>query len=63
MSLARYLTAEEAAEILRVKPQTLRVWRRNGKGPRFSRPSHSVVLYSEEEIERFLSARTFGGAA
>ena len=61
--MTSYLTTTEAAARLRVRPQTLRAWRLSGKGPRFSKPSASRVLYAEEELTRFLEERTFAHTA
>lgn len=61
--MTNYLTTTEAAARLRVRPQTLRAWRLNGKGPRFSKPSASRVLYAEEELKRFIEERTFAHTA
>jgi len=61
--MTSYLTTTEAAARLRVRPQTLRAWRLSGKGPRFSKPSASRVLYAETEIARFLEVRTFAHTA
>jgi len=56
---SRFLTTAEAAERLRTASQTLRLWRLRGSGPKYIKPSRSRVLYAEEEIERFLEARTY----
>lgn len=61
--MTNYLTTTEAAARLRMKPQTLRAWRLAGRGPRFSKPSASRVLYAEAEITRFLEERTFAHTA
>lgn len=61
--MTNYLTTTEAAGRLKMKPQTLRAWRLSGKGPRFSKPSASRVLYAEEELTRFLEDRTFAHTA
>lgn len=61
--MGRYLTTDEAAARLHVLPQTMRLWRLRGVGPKFTKPSRSRVLYQEEQIEAFLEARTFGSTA
>lgn len=57
--MENYLTTTETAERLRLAPQTLRLWRLRGVGPRYVKPSRSRVLYPEEEITSFLKSRTF----
>ncbi|MBK9966142.1 MAG: helix-turn-helix domain-containing protein [Holophagales bacterium] len=57
--MVRYLTTTEAADRLRLAPQTLRVWRANGVGPSYVKPSRSRVLYPYEAITSFLESRTF----
>ena len=61
--MSRYLTTNEAAGRLRQSPQTLRLWRLRGVGPKYTKPSRSRVLYAEEEIVRFLESRTYGSTA
>lgn len=61
--MGNYLTTAEAAERLRVAPQTMRIWRSRGDGPRFSKPTANRVLYAEEEISRFLQDRTYSSTA
>jgi predicted DNA-binding transcriptional regulator AlpA len=51
------------AERLGIAPQTLRLWRMQGRGPRYVRLSVGRVAYDEREIERWLAARTFGSTA
>lgn len=54
----RLLTAEEAAEKLRLKPQTLAKWRVTGDGPKYRRIG-TRALYEKREVERWLEARTY----
>lgn len=61
--LTTYLTTNETAERLRQKPQTLRLWRLRGVGPRYVKPSRSRVLYPEDEVEAFLRDRTYASTA
>lgn len=61
----RILTAREAAEYLRMKPNTLAQLRMNGGGPRYSRVSpdpRSKVLYRQSALDLFLDQREFGSA-
>lgn len=61
--MSKYLTTNEAAERLRQAPQTLRLWRLRGIGPKYTKPSRSRVIYAEAEIEKFLEAHTYGSTA
>ena len=47
------LTTKEAAEMLRLSPETLRSWRREGIGPDYMRIGPWKIFYALEEIERF----------
>lgn len=58
-----YLTTNEAAQWLRVAPQTLRLWRLRGSGPRYTKPSTNRVLYSRGDLASFLAARTYTSTA
>ena len=44
-----YLTTSETADITRMKPQTLRVWRWRGDGPPFKKIG-SRVFYDRSEV-------------
>ena len=50
------LTTGETAVLLRLQPQTLRVWRYRGGGPRYLKIGNRVV-YSRQDIEAWLSTR------
>lgn len=54
----RYLTTVEVAELLNVKPDTVRKWRQEvGKGPRWTRwPGTRLVRYESAEVERWRHA-------
>ena len=49
-------TEKECAEILRVKPETLRQWRYLKRGPRFRKSGRSV-LYARKDVEAWLTAQ------
>ncbi len=49
-----YLTTEEAAEYLRVRPATLKTWRSRGSGPEFYRPSPGIVRYTVADLDRWV---------
>lgn len=56
----------QAARMLGVEPQTLRVWRLLGKGPRYCRLSDNArgrAAYRVEDLEEWLRARTFGSTS
>ena len=55
----RQLTATEAAEALALKPQTLRIWRLKGIGPRYVRYGgpRGRVTYRESDIEAWIAER------
>lgn len=53
------LLSGEAAVYLRVKPQTLRVWRLRGCGPKYVRYGgrHGRVCYRIEDLEDWVRTR------
>ena len=50
------LTNEEAASYLRLRPQTLRVWRYKRKGPQFLKIGNKVC-YRRDDLDRWLESR------
>lgn len=50
-----YLTTQEAADLLRLRKNTLEVWRIQGRGPVFLKLG-SRVLYEREALENFATA-------
>lgn len=56
------LTREELATRWHIKPPTLDNWRRNGKGPKFSK-TDSGISYKLEDIEAYEKSRTFQSTA
>ena len=55
---AAYLTADEAADYLRVSAKTLERWRVEGSGPRFFKAGpglRSRVLYRQSDLEAWVS--------
>ena len=61
--MTTYLTTNEAAERLRVSPQTMRLWRYQGTGPRYVKPSRVRCLYAEADLEAFMRERTYSSTA
>jgi excisionase family DNA binding protein len=59
MSEKELLTAEEAAERLRITNRTLLRWAREGRIESV-RVSKKKILFTEEAIERFIQERTRG---
>lgn len=51
--MARYLTTEEAAAVLRTPTETLRYWRYVGKGPKSFKVGRRV-LYDEDDVRAWL---------
>jgi|GEM_PF-5048963 len=66
MTVARsiHLSPEEAAARLGVATKTMTMWRwRGGGGPRYLKPSRSVVLYPVAEIEAFEESRIYSSTS
>lgn len=59
MSTTKLLTTAQAAEILGLKPNTLEIWRLQGKGPIF-RKIGKFARYTESDLQAFIegAART-----
>ena len=57
MTTKQFVRDKKAADILGLKPQTLRNWRAQGKGPPYMRVMGRVVVYDPTELikwaERF----------
>lgn len=63
---SRYLTPEQAADLLGYKPKTLAEWRYLGRGPRYVKTSpgrSGRIRYAEADVIAWLEANTQGGAA
>jgi predicted site-specific integrase-resolvase len=53
----RWLTSNEVADLLRVKPATVCQWRWRGKGPAFVKLASGFggkVRYERREVERYM---------
>lgn len=49
-------TEAEAAQILRIEVKTLQNWRWNGRGPRYVKPSRTV-LYRLSDLQSYVRQR------
>jgi predicted DNA-binding transcriptional regulator AlpA len=58
MSKETYLSAEELATLWGVSNNTLRKWRWEGKGPRFTKLGARVV-YRQSDIDAFAESNVF----
>ena len=55
-----FLTGLEAAELLRVTPQTLHHWRKRGEGPPWARIGPRRVTYRRSRLLEYVEARETG---
>jgi len=55
--MEKLLTPQEAAEILRIRPDTLRIWRRRGVGPEVCRVGR-LCRYSPAALEDYVEQST-----
>jgi len=53
------LTTQQVADMLGVKPETLRGWRCAKTGPPFIRITKRSVKYDQKDIEKYISDRRF----
>lgn len=59
----KLLTSDEVAALLRVKPDTLRIWRYLGdRGPAFVKVG-SAVRYRQSDVDAWLRSRTVDTSA
>lgn len=62
------ITEAQLAELLSVKPQTLAVWRSEGSGPAYIKPTSKTVLYMLDHVSQWFACkvvptnRTLGGS-
>ncbi|WP_296704356.1 helix-turn-helix transcriptional regulator [Thiocapsa sp. UBA6158] len=56
------LNTQEAAKLMTYKETTLVAWRREGKGPKFSRPGGRVVRYRRGDLVKWMEEQRGGGA-
>jgi predicted site-specific integrase-resolvase len=55
--MERLLTPQEAAEILRIRTDTLRIWRRRGVGPEVCKVGR-LCRYSPSALESYVERST-----
>jgi predicted site-specific integrase-resolvase len=59
--MTRHLSAQTVAQLIGIKTATLAKWRRQGRGPTgWLRVSATLVVYPEDEVERFLREKRTG---
>lgn len=51
-----FLTADDVAELIKVRKQTLAVWRIKGQGPTFIKAGRAV-RYRRSDVDRWLDGR------
>jgi predicted DNA-binding transcriptional regulator AlpA len=56
-----FLDEKQLAQRLRVSIGTLRLWRAEGKGPRFRKVGDQLVRYAPSDVNDWLSRRPSGG--
>ena len=56
MRFGEFLDTNEIAEAFATKPDTIRLWRREGRGPRWVR-IEGRVLYSVADVQEWLATR------
>lgn len=63
---SKMLSNAEAARLLGLAPYTLRLWRHQGKGPRYVKLGESKqanVVYVEADVLAWRNARTFASTS
>ena len=63
--MTQLMSTAQVAEMLGLQPQTLRLWRYHGKGPRYERygGSKSRAFYSLSDIHEWLQKRRYGSTS
>jgi len=51
-------TTKRVAEYLGCAPITIKIWRQQGRGPKFVRVSPRSIRYRPEDVKTFLDSRT-----
>ena len=58
MNTPKLLTSQQTADLLTIREGTLRIWRLQGKGPRFRRFGQQV-RYDEADVIAYINAQTY----
>jgi hypothetical protein len=58
MAIPKLLTSQQTADLLTIREGTLRIWRLQGKGPRFRRIGQQV-RYDEADVVAYINAQTY----
>lgn len=56
--IPKLLTSQQTADLLTIREGTLRIWRLQGKGPRFRRIGQQV-RYDEADVVAWINAQTY----
>lgn len=62
----RLLNSVQTAALLGISPNTLKLWRHKGRGPRFCKlgdAPQSGVAYDEADVRAFIDSRKFGSTS
>lgn len=59
----RHLTTEELADRLRIDPETVRDWRKDGRGPAYIKDGQKFVRYPLAAVEAWEKSRLVEPAA
>jgi predicted DNA-binding transcriptional regulator AlpA len=54
--MEKHLTTREVAEMLGLKPDTVKIWRMQGKGPKWQKVGTKAVRYSLTAVNDWLNA-------
>lgn len=60
---SQLLTTNEAADYLRLKTNTLAIYRMSGHGPKYIRQSARRILYRRSDLEDWLNKQSFQSTA
>jgi len=62
-TLEKLLEDVEVARVLRIEPETLRAWRRQGRGPVFVELGSKLIRYRTEDVRAWIAAHRRGDGA
>ena len=51
-----FLTTQQAAEFLSLKPTTLNQWRWSGKGPKYVRIGERTIRYRHQDLQHWINS-------